>query len=244
MNGACEECAASGSKQRISEPFHDRCLMATRTRAVDEAKHRWARQSIEIAADLRAQRRALGLTQREVARALGKSKSHIGRVERQQVARLAAVDLVRHAAVLGLRASIKLFPIGGAIRDAAQVRYITRFVERVGRPWRIRLDVPIPLAGDLRAVDVLMEGSCRIAVEVVTRLSDLQAMLRAAQLKQRDIAADRLIIVVAATHANRRVLAETRSALIATFDLDTQRTIAKLAAGADPGHDAIILLAG
>ena len=216
--------------------------MANRTRALDEATQRWARQSFEIAGDLRARRLALGLTQGAVARSIGRSSSRVSRIERCQVRRLAVADLVRHAAVLGLRLSVKLYPTGGQIRDAAQVRYVSRFVERVGRMWRVRLDVPIPLPGDLRAVDVLLEGACRIAVEVVTRLSDVQAMLRAAQLKQRDLGADRLIIVVAATHANRQALAEARSALVATFDLEAQRTLARLAAGQDPGRDAIILL--
>jgi hypothetical protein len=46
------------------------------------------------------------------------------------------------------------------------------------------LDLPIPLPGDLRGIDVLLDnGSCRIVVEVITRLRDLQAQLRAAQLK-------------------------------------------------------------
>jgi hypothetical protein len=145
--------------------------------------------------------------------------------------------------VLGLKASIKLYPLGGGLRDAAQARYVAHFVARIGNAWRIRLEAPLPMPGDLRAIDVLLEGSVRIAVEVVTRLSDLQATLRAAQLKRHDVGADRLVIVVAATHANRRALAEARASLVATFDLDTQRTMAKLAAGQDPGRDAIVLLA-
>jgi transcriptional regulator with XRE-family HTH domain len=216
--------------------------MANRTRSIHDAQQRWARQSLEIAADLRAQRLALGLTQQAVGQAIGRSTSRVSRVERQKVRRLPIQDLVRHAAVLGLRLSVKLYPIGGAIRDAAQMRYVTRFLARVGRTWRVRLEVPLPLAGDLRAIDVLLEGACTIAVEVVTRLTDVQAMVRAAQLKQRDIGADRLIIVVAATHANRRALAEARPALSATFDLDTQHSMARLAAGEDPGRDAIVLL--
>ena len=80
------------------------------------------------------------------------------------------------------------------------------------------------------------------AVEVITRLRDLQAALRAAQLKQRDIGAERLIIVVAGTNANRRLLDAARPALVASFELDTRRTLATLAAGQDPGRDAIIVL--
>ena len=211
-------------------------------RRVDEA-NRWARSVLGALADeLREARISLGLSQRQVAVALGVSRSRVSRVERRRLESWRIDYLARHAAVVGLKPSIKLYPVGGGLRDAAQARWIARFVERVGRAWRVRLDVPMPLPGDLRAVDVLLEGSCRIAVEVVTRLRDLQAVLRASQLKQRDIGADRLIIVVSGTHANRRALAEARSTLIQAFDLDTQRTLACLARGEDPGRDAIIVL--
>jgi len=42
--------------------------------------------------------------------------------------------------------------------------------------------------------------------------------------------------------ATGRALAEVRGTLIPTFDMDSQRTIAKLSAGDDPGRDAIVLL--
>ena len=150
--------------------------------------------------------------------------------------------LARHAAAVGLRLSIKLYPVGGALRDAAQVRYTKLFVDRVGRPWQCAIEVPMPLAGDLRAIDVVLRGRCTIAVEIVTRLHDVQAVVRAAQLKKRDYGADRLIIVVAGTHANCASLEEARHVLASSFDLDTHRTMAKLAAGEDPGRDAIVVL--
>ena len=209
---------------------------------MDEAARLAARAFASITDDLREARIGLGLTQADVARVLGVSRSRVCRIERGRATNLTLDYLSRHAAVVGLRASVKLYPIGGGLRDAAQARYIARFVQRVGRLWRVRLDVPIPLPGDLRGIDVLLEGACVICVEVVTRLRDLQAVLRASQLKQRDIGAARLIIVVAATHANRRALAEARPTLLATFDLDTQHVLAKLAAGQDPGRNAIILL--
>ena len=110
---------------------------------------------------------------------------------------------------------VKLYPLGGGIRDAAQARYIAAFVARVGRLWRVTLEAPVPLAGDLRAVDVLLASErARIAVEVITRLADLQAQVRAAQLKARDIGATRLILVIAGTHANRNALASARATLV------------------------------
>ena len=81
-----------------------------------------------------------------------------------------------------------------------------------------------------------------IAVEVITHIRDVQAELRSAQLKQRDFGADRLVLVLAATHANRDALAAARPSLEVAFELDSQRVLRMLAAGKDPGRDAIVML--
>lgn len=198
---------------------------------------------LEIGDQLRAARHLLGLTQRQVANALGVSQSDISRRERGRAPRLTGQALARHAAVVGLKASIKLWPVGGGVRDAAQARYVARFLARVGAAWKVNLESPIPTPGDLRAVDILLTaGPMRIAVEVITRLADLQAQLRAAQLKARDIRATRLVIVVAGTHANREALRSVRSTLVSSFELDARRVLIELANGRDPGRDAIITL--
>jgi transcriptional regulator with XRE-family HTH domain len=217
--------------------------MANRTNAMHEARRLWQRTLVEIGEQLREARLALGLTQAQVAAAVGVSRSYVGRVERGRLRRVPGERLVQHAAAVGLRFWLRLYPQGGALRDAGQARYIARFVERVGHAWRVLLDAPIPLAGDLRAVDVLLTGGGRvIAVEVITRLRDLQAQIRAALQKGRDIGAQRVILVVAGTHANRAVLSEAHSTLLATFELDTRRVLAQLADGRDPGRDAIIVI--
>jgi transcriptional regulator with XRE-family HTH domain len=198
---------------------------------------------LELGEQLRTARHIRGLTLRQVGMAIGASQSEVSRRELGRAPRLNGEKLAIHAAAIGLRLSIKLWPIGGGIRDAAQSRYIARFVSRVGRVWKVTLEAPMPQPGDLRAIDVLLTApELRVAVEVVTRLADLQAQLRAAQLKARDAGATRLVLVIAATHANRNALAEARVTLVAAFDLDTRRVMAELAAGRDPGRDAIVLL--
>jgi transcriptional regulator with XRE-family HTH domain len=199
--------------------------------------------ALELGSDLRAARHILGLTLRELGNALGVSASEISRRELGKSRRLTGEKLAVHASAVGLRLSVKLWPVGGGIRDAAQVRLIAAFVARVGRLWSVTLEAAVDLAGDLRAVDVLLvRGEARVAVEVITRLADVQAQVRAAQLKARDIRATRLVIVVAGTHANRRALSEARGALVAAFDLDTRRALADLGAGRDPGRDAIVAM--
>ena len=217
--------------------------MPTRTNLLDDANRWWRRMELEIGDELRAARHLLGLTQKQVANAIGISQSDVSRRERGRAPRLTVQALAHHAAAVGLKPSIKLWPVGGGVRDEAQARYVARFVARVGRAWKVRLEAPIPKAGDLRAVDILLiAGPIRIAVEVITRLADLQAQVRAAQLKARDIGATRLVIVVAGTHANREALSTVRATLVSTFELDGRRVLIELAAGRDPGRDAIIAL--
>lgn len=213
------------------------------TRTTDEARNRWRRAAIDIGNELRVARLMSGASLRVLGARIDVSPSELSRRERARAPGFSGEALAIHAAAVGLRLSIKLWPVGGAVRDAAQARYIAAFVARVGRTWKVELEAPVETAGDLRAVDVLLvRGPLRVAVEVITRLADLQAQLRAAQLKARDIGATRLVIVAASTHANRRVVAESRGAVVAGFDLDTKRVLLDLAAGRDPGRDAIVVL--
>ncbi len=215
----------------------------TRSRLTATADRQWQRNATEIGDQLRTARHILGVTLRQLGPVIGASASEISRRELGKSRRLTGEKLALHAAAVGLRLSIKLWPVGGGVRDAAQARYIAAFVARVGRLWSVILEAPIPIAGDLRAVDVVLtRGAVRIAVEVITRLADLQAQVRAAELKARDLGATRLIFVIAGTHANRRALAAVRPTLVSSFDLDTRRLLADLAAGRDPGRDGIVVL--
>ena len=217
--------------------------MATRTRSLDEARRAWERTAREIGNELRTGRHILGATQSEIGTAIGTSGQEVCRRELGRTDRMTGDRLAVHAAAVGLKLVVKLYPLGGGIRDAAQARYVAAFVARVGRQWHVTLEAPIPIAGDLRAVDVLLASErARIVVEVITRLADLQAQVRAAQLKARDIGATRLILVIAGTHANRNALASARSALVPAFDQDSRRLLADLAAGRDPGRDGIVVL--
>jgi transcriptional regulator with XRE-family HTH domain len=217
--------------------------MASRTRAAEEARRAWQRNEREIGDELRNGRHILGATQSEIGAAIGVSGAEVCRRELGRTGRLTGEKLAVHAAAVGLKLVVKLYPLGGGIRDAAQARYIAAFLARVGRPWRVTLEAPIPIAGDLRAVDILLVSERgRIATEVITRLADLQAQVRAAQLKARDIGATRLILVIAGTHANRSALSAARSTLVPAFDLDSRRLLADLAMGRDPGRDGIVVL--
>ena len=118
-----------------------------------------------------------------------------------------------------------------------------RFRERIGDVGRWTTEVPVPIPGDPRAIDaVLTLERCRCGIEFIMRLHDCQAQLRPIHLKQRDAQLDRMIVVVPATHANRRAIHEAGPYLAEAFPLGTRRILSALTAGLDPGGNGIVLL--
>lgn len=217
--------------------------MPNRIRGIDEARRLWHQRRVAIGSDLRAHRLIRGATQAAVGAAVGVSRSEISRRERGDAPHVRAGALCEHAAAVGLKLSISTYPIGGGVRDAGQLKLTNRFLDRVSNDFGRELEATLPIPGDLRAIDLVLRApGCLIAVEVVTRVSDVQAQIRAARAKARDIDATRLILVVQATHANRRALEEARATVEGAWDLDTRRVLATLAAGRQPAGDAIVLL--
>ena len=162
--------------------------MANRLTRVDEARLTIRRQVAAHGADLREARIAAGLRQIDVARALRRSASAIGRVERNAARRVAIEDLAAQAAAVGLKLSTQLYPAAGRLRDASQLQMINRYRETVAPGgWMIRLEVPVGGAGDLRAFDlVLSRPPTYVAHEFVSRLRDVQAQIRPLLRKQQD----------------------------------------------------------
>ena len=100
----------------------------------------------------------------------------------------------------------------------------------------------MPIAGDLRAGDGHIEGAFgSVLVEAETRVTDIQAVHRKARLKQRDLAADRLILLIADTVHNRRVVAA-HAELREHLPIGTRRCLAALSRGMDPGGDCLVIL--
>ncbi len=154
--------------------------------------------------------------------------------------------LARHAAAVGLRARIKLYPGDDPIRDAGQVELIKRLRERVergGRAGTWEFEVPIPQVMDQRAIDAVLNlRDGRVGFEAWVRLADAQAQLRAAHLKQRDAALTRMVVVVKATHANRRALAAAGAGAFDAFPGSTRRILAMLSAGKVPHANGVVLI--
>lgn len=217
--------------------------MPARDRPIYEAARlgRWL--LVDIGRELRLARRAAGMRQADVGRQLTTSKSSVSRVENGRLASLTIARLTRHAAVVGLKPYVKLFPLGRRLLDKPQLELLARFRKRLHPSWSWQTEVPIPIAGDLRSGDCLIRiPTCGILVEAFTQLADWQAQTAAAARKKRDLGADRLILLLAATHSNRRALAEAGPVADGSFPLRTREALRALAEGRAINADAIVFL--
>jgi transcriptional regulator with XRE-family HTH domain len=221
-----------------------------RQRRVDLGDERGRRLVALVASEFGAARRNAGLSQEEVAHAVGVSRAQYGRIELGLSPEVAVAAVARIAAVLGLDTSLKLYPTAEPIRDAAHAALLERLHAHCHASLRWQTEVPLPRPGDLRAWDAMIRGfrtpegrgGIRGAVEAETRPTDAQALDRKLALKERDGGVDWLILLLADTRHNRSFLHGPATTLRARFPMDGRRALELLAAGVDPGSNAIIVL--
>lgn len=146
-------------------------------------------------------------------------------------------------ACVGLDLAVRGYPAGRGVRDEAQLALIARLKPFVVSRWGWRTEVPIPLAADLRAWDVVLRGpAASIGVEAETRLRDIQAIDRRVMLKLRDSGLDRVIILVAPTRTNRATLREVGDSIRTNYPISSRQALDALVNGRDPGGNAILVL--
>jgi len=219
--------------------------MTTRDRPGDRGRARGQRLVREFSQEFRAARRAVGLSQEAVARACGVSRATIERLELGNRDSLSIIHAAQLAAIVGLDLSLRTFPGPAHVRDAAQLRLLRRFIARLGPLWRWQFEFLVGPAPDQRAWDA--RGVCPttgavVVVEAVTRLTDAQDTLRRLALKRRDGGFPRVVLVVAETRTNTLALALAGDVIRAEYPVATRRALRELAAGRDPGGDALVIL--
>lgn len=190
--------------------------MATATRAFDRGTALADQHKLEVGQEFRERRLMLSLSQEHVARSARISRLRYSRIEN---ARLPAsiVELDRIAAVLGLQISLRVYPGGAPVRDAAHSDRLQAFLADVRPPLKYRIEVPLPRIdrSDGRAWDAMVFSAReRAAVELEMRLRDIQAMRRRHDLKRRDDPTEAFLLLVADTRANRRLLREFESLFV------------------------------
>jgi transcriptional regulator with XRE-family HTH domain len=217
--------------------------MATRSRAVDIGEARARTAVARLAAEARLARVAAGLSQRDVARALVMDRSQYSRIERGLSPHLTLRTASRICAVLGLDLSVRTFPAGDPIRDAAQIALLERLRTRCHGSLSWRTEVPLPIPGDRRAWDATITTSAWSAgIEAETALTDVQALDRRLGLKERDGGMDRVVLLLLDSRRNRATLRGGGDHLRLRFPVDSRTALAAFAVGQDPGGNALILL--
>ena len=197
-----------------------------------------------IGRELRDARIGAGLSQASVASTAGIAASQLGRIERGEQRHPTVDQLSRIAVVLGLVLSVKLYPSGAAVRDAGQLALIGRLAAHLAGGLRLRREVPLPIQGDQRAWDGKIEGNGRASsVEAEVHLHDTQELARRIALNLRDDpTVDLVLLLVARSAHNRRVLREHREALRGQFPLDGAAVLAALRRGELPSASGILML--
>jgi transcriptional regulator with XRE-family HTH domain len=145
----------------------------------------------ELMREARESRFGYGLSQDDVARAIGMSRSRYSRIERGLVPTVSLVTAAEMLAVVGLDLSVRTYPSGEPIRDAAHAALLERLRRLLHGSLRWRTEVPLPDPRERRAWDAVVSGRDAIGlwqmgVEAETRPRDLQALERRLALKERD----------------------------------------------------------
>lgn len=222
--------------------------MPSRERPADRGARLAHFDLLRLGTELRQARVGSGLSLATVSGAVGISAAQIARIERGLVPTASVAQIARIGAVVGLDIRVRAYPGPDPLRDAGQLRLIDRFRSHLHPQLRLRLEVPLPMAGDLRAwdawIDAFVEASGpeSMPVEAETRVIDAQAQIRRIMLKMRDAGVDHVLVVVGDTPINRTAVAAAQGVISGSFPISARKAMAALAAGRHPGGSALIFI--
>ena len=217
--------------------------MGNLERPVDRGDRRGREILVELGRAIRGARLARGLSQQDLGRATGIAQSQVSLIERGLRSRVPLLTTSRLLAAVRLELSAKAYPGGQPLRDAAHLALMERLRSRISPRLSWRTEVPLPIPGDQRAWDACLGTRPPvIGVEAETRPRDVQELERRLALKKRDGGVDRVILLLADSRWNRTLLRAHRQRLLASFPIPGNVALEALAAGRDPGGDAVILL--
>lgn len=217
--------------------------MASRSSLRVETRVETRRAEVELGREIRNARLSAATSQRVAGRRVGMSHAQFGRIERAELDGLTIEQAARACAAVGLRLIVRAVPGGDPALDAGQLALLERFRRQLPETVHLRTEVPLPIPGDRRAWDGFIQiDDVDIGVEAEARIQDAQAVERRCALKRRDGGVAIVILLVADTASNSRMLALHREALRSSFPLDTRPVMAALRAGRAPGASGIVVL--
>jgi transcriptional regulator with XRE-family HTH domain len=218
--------------------------MPPKERPADIGRRRARRIALRLGEELLSARQEHGLSQQSVARAAGISRCQVSRIERGLVPQVSMDPISRLLTVVGLELIAKAYPAGQPIRDAAHLRLARGFDSILPPAVRPVHEVPLPGAGELRCWDEWIElDQDRVAVEFETQPRDVQSLLRRVASKLRDDPrVSRVLLVLAETRHNRRLLADFGGLLAADFPACSDEVLGDLRQGRLPSRSGLLML--
>ncbi|MEO8510509.1 MAG: helix-turn-helix transcriptional regulator [Chloroflexota bacterium] len=200
----------------------------------------------ELSRELSIACAAAGVTQRELAQRIGISQSSVGRLLTDGGnLRVDVADAIARAC--GYRLAIKVVPGHGiTLRDSGQLTVAQIIQSHAQPPWQGRLEVPVAGPPDRRAIDLLlMHPDEIVGIEIERWLRDLQAQLRAGQLKRLALAermgrAVRLVLAVPDTVSARRAINPFLDLIAQQLPVTSRQAWARIRSGEPIGGDALL----
>jgi hypothetical protein len=117
-----------------------------------------------------------------------------------------------------------------------------RFRAFLSKGIRLTLEVAIRIPGDRRSADVVAnDGQGNVLIEAETRVDDVQAVVRRARGKQRDLGCRCVILVLADTRHHRELVRQER-AFEPGFRVATRADRARLGTGRLQMDDLVLLV--
>jgi transcriptional regulator with XRE-family HTH domain len=217
--------------------------VGARISRLEEARAVTRRLRFELGREIRDARLAAGASLHAAAARVDMSHAQLSRIERGVLDELTVDQVSRACAAVGLQLWARAVPGAGPALDAPQLALIGRLRKELPSTVRVRTEVPIPLQGDRRAWDcVLGLDPDETPLEAETRLRDIQSLDRRHALKLRDSGMKVMVLLIADTAHNRRMLELYREDLRGSFPLDTRQVMAALRAGRTPPASGIVIL--
>lgn len=217
--------------------------MGSRERAVDVGAIRGRDATAIVLRELRNGRLDRNLSGQAVAEAAGMSGAQYSRIENGSVRGLSFEQAAVLLATVGLDLSVRVYPGGEPIRDAAHAALLARLRAELHPSLRVLAEVPMPAPGDRRAWDLVVVGpTWRHAFEAETRPRDLQALERRVALKVRDGLVDAASLLLLDSRHNRELMRSHGVSLRERFPIPGVGALELLRAGVDPGGGSVILL--
>jgi hypothetical protein len=188
------------------------------------------------------ERQTANVSQRAVAHELDWHQAQLNRLETFAFPNVPLVRLAEIAAVLGFELSVRMHRVGDPVRDRASRELTGRFIALVGGGYRVIQEALLPTGGQ-RSWDVLLRlGALLVGVEIVTRVRDVQALVRQIRLRERDGGTDHVLLVLSGSAHDRSHLEELMQALGFEFATPRSAIIGALKTGQPVPGSGVLLL--